>query len=226
MRLVLLGLPGAGKGTQGELLARELEVPHISTGAMFRAAIGSNGPIGKAARSYIERGQLVPDDLSIEIVKERLSRPDCQRGFILDGFPRTVPQAVALDRTLPGLGMALDAAINIQISENEAVRRIAERVVCSQCGATYNRSIHPLSDSGRCRECGGPLVQRPDDTVETAKNRLVVYMEQTHPVIDYYAAQDKLLSVDGQRSIGEVFQAIMSGLKRVRYAGHSGEEAR
>lgn len=221
-----MGLPGAGKGTQGELLAKELKVPHISTGAMFRAAIRSNGPIGTAVRSYIERGQLVPDELSIEIVKERLSQSDCEPGFILDGFPRTVPQAIALDRTLPSLGMAVDAAINIQISESEAVRRIAERVVCSQCGATYNRSIHALSGSGQCRECGGPLVQRPDDTVETAKSRLVVYMEETHPVIDYYAAQEKLLSVDGQRSIGEVFEAIMSGLRRMRYARHSGEEAR
>lgn len=220
-----MGLPGAGKGTQGELLAEELEVPHISTGQMFRAAISSNGPLGVTARSYIERGQLVPDDVSIEIVKERLSRPDCERGFILDGFPRTVPQAIALDEALPSMGMELDAAVNIQISESEAVRRIAERVVCSQCGATYNRAIHPLSDSGSCRECGGPLVQRPDDTVETAKNRLVVYMEQTHPVVHYYEDQGKLLSVDGQRPIEEVFQGIVAGLRKMRYAGHAGEEA-
>lgn len=222
----MLGLPGAGKGTQGELLSEELDVPHISTGAMFRAAIQSNGPIGATARAYIERGQLVPDDVSIEIVKERLSMPDCERGFILDGFPRTVPQAIALDRALPTLGTELDAAVNIQISEAEAVRRIAERVVCSQCGATYNRTIHTVADDGSCRECGGPLVQRPDDTVETAKNRLVVYMEQTHPVVHYYAEQQTLLSVDGQRPIEEVFESIMSRLREMRYTRPSGEEAR
>lgn len=226
MRLVLLGLPGAGKGTQGELLSEELDVPHISTGAMFREAMKSDGPLGVTARAYIERGELVPDDVSIEIVKERLSQPDCERGFILDGFPRTVPQAIALDRALPTLGMDLDAAINIQITEAEAVRRIAERVVCSQCGATYNRAIHTVSQSDKCSECGGPLVQRPDDTEETARNRLVVYMEQTHPVVHYYAERGMLLSVDGQRSIQEVFAAIVSQLKDLRFARGSGEEAR
>ncbi len=150
MRLVLLGLPGAGKGTQGELLSEELDVPHISTGAMFREAIKAGGPLGETARAYIERGELVPDDVSVEIVKERLSQPDCEQGFILDGFPRTVPQAVALDRTLPTLGMELDAAVNIEITEEEAVRRISERMICSQCGATYNRAIHTVSQTDRC----------------------------------------------------------------------------
>ena len=225
MRLVLMGLPGAGKGTQGELLSEKLDVPHISTGAMFRAAISSNSVLGMKAKAYIDRGELVPDDVSIEIVKERLSREDCARGFILDGFPRTVPQAVALDRVLPALGMALDAAVNIKISEAEAVRRIAERLVCSQCGSTYNRSMHGAL-SGKCTECGGPLVQRPDDTVETAHNRLRVYMEQTHPVVNYYAEKGLLLSVDGERPIEQVFQGIMAQLEELRGARPSGEAAR
>lgn len=225
MRLVLLGLPGAGKGTQGELLSENLGVPHISTGAMFRAAISSGSDLGQKAKVYIERGELVPDDVSIEIVKERLSRDDCAGGFILDGFPRTVPQAVALDQVLPELGVGLDAAINIKISEAEAVRRIAERMVCAQCGATYNRSVHGRL-SGKCAECGGPLVQRPDDTVEAAQNRLKVYMEQTHPVVDYYAERGLLLSVDGERSIERVFESIMEQLNEHRGARPSGEAAR
>ena len=226
MRLVLLGLPGAGKGTQGELLSEELDVPHISTGAMFREAIKAGGPLGETARAYIERGELVPDEVSIEIVKERLSQPDCEQGFILDGFPRTVPQAVALDRTLPTLGMELDAAVNIEITEAEAVRRISERMICSQCGATYNRAIHTVSQSDRCLECGGLLIRRPDDTVETARNRLAIYMEQTHPVVHYYAERGMLLTVDGERPIEEVFAAILSQLKAWRFGRSSGEEAR
>lgn len=225
MRLVLLGLPGAGKGTQGELLSEQLDVPHISTGAMFRAAISSDSTLGRKAKAYIDRGELVPDDLSIEIVKERLSRGDCERGFILDGFPRTVPQAEALDRALPALGTALDAAVNIRISEAEAVRRIAERMVCSQCGSTYNRSLHGVL-GGKCRECGGPLVQRPDDTVETAHNRLRVYMDQTHPVVSYYADRGLLVTVDGERPIEQVFEAIVTQLKVIRAVGPPGEAAR
>lgn len=225
MQLVLMGLPGAGKGTQGELLSEQLDVPHVSTGAMFRAAIRSGGPLGAKAKEYIDRGELVPDDISIEIVKERLRQDDCARGFILDGFPRTVPQAIALDRALPELGKALDAAVNIEISEEEAVRRISERVICSQCGATYNRAHHPELD-GRCAECGGPLVQRPDDTVETALHRLKVFMDQTHPVLTYYAEQGILVSVDGERPIDQVFQDIVAQLEKIREAQRRGEAAR
>lgn len=216
VRLVLMGLPGAGKGTQGELLSEELHVPHISTGAMFRSAMQSASELGAKARAYIDRGQLVPDDVAIEIVKERLDRPDCVNGFILDGFPRTVPQAQELDKALPTLGVHLDAAINIEITEDEAVRRISDRLVCGQCGGTYNRQLlKVVNGPGECPECGGMLVQRPDDTVETAKNRLKVYLEQTHPVVDYYRSRQLLISVDGQQAIGDVFAEIRAKLRPI-----------
>lgn len=214
MRLVLLGLPGAGKGTQGERLSEALHIPHISTGNIFRQAIQSETELGEEARRYIDRGELVPDGLAIEIVMERLGRKDCEHGFILDGFPRTVPQAKALDEALPTLRIRLDGAINIKITESEAIRRIADRVVCEQCGATYNRHTHRTRAAGVCDLCGGPLVQRPDDTVETARNRLKVYLEQTHPVVCYYEDRGILHTVDGEQSIERVFEQIMHSLGR------------
>lgn len=212
MRLVLLGLPAAGKGTQGELLADHFNVPHISTGGIFRGEIESESDLGRQAKAFMDRGELVPDDLSIALVRVRLQAPDCSEGFILDGFPRSVPQAQALDRVLPELGIALDAAINIQITETEAIRRIADRLVCQQCGATYSRQWKEIVESGACRDCGGPLVQRADDTEETARNRLRVYLEQTHPVVDYYRSRGILISIDGQRPVNEVFEAIVAAL--------------
>ncbi len=214
MRLVLLGLPGAGKGTQGERLSGALNIPHISTGSIFRQAIQSNTELGQEARKFIDRGELVPDSLAIQIVMERLGRSDCAAGFILDGFPRTVPQAKALDEALPDLGVSLDGAVNIKITESEAIRRIADRLVCEQCGATYNRHTLRTKAAGVCDTCGGPLVQRPDDTVETARNRLKVYLEQTHPVVEYYEERGILHSVDGEQSIENVFERIMHSLGR------------
>lgn len=215
MRLVLLGLPGAGKGTQGDLLSARLGIPHISTGAIFRAAIDSNTAIGEKARAVINRGELVPDEMAAEIVMERLRHGDCSDGFILDGFPRTVPQAVILDEALPSLGVKIDAAVNIEITADEAIKRISGRLVCSQCGATYNRKLHPAKDSGICDECKGPLVQRPDDTEETARNRLRIYLEQTHPVVAYYESRGTLLSVMGEGPIQSVFESILSGLHKM-----------
>lgn len=212
MRLVLLGLPGAGKGTQGERLAEELEIPHISTGSIFRQAIQSESELGKEARAFIDRGELVPDRLAIQIVMERVGRPDCTSGFILDGFPRTVPQAKSLDQALPDLGVRLDAAINIKITEAEAIRRIADRLVCEQCGATYNRHSNRAKSAGVCDMCGGPLVQRPDDTEETARNRLRVYLDQTHPVVDYYRSRGILHTVDGELGIEQVFHRIITAI--------------
>ncbi|HEX6972425.1 MAG TPA: adenylate kinase [Limnochordia bacterium] len=221
MRLVLMGLPGAGKGTQGERLQASFGIPHISSGAMFRQAITSHSEVGRRARTFIERGQLVPDDLTIAIVRERLAAGDCRAGFVLDGFPRTVPQAEALDAMLPQLGMALDAAINIRITEAEAIRRIARRRVCAQCGATYGA----IDQQGltACRECGGPLVQRPDDNEQTARDRLRVYMAQTHPLVAYYAARGLLSSVDGQQSIEAVFDDIRLVLEERKLLSHSSE---
>lgn len=219
MRLVLLGLPGAGKGTQGELLSDHFGVPHISTGAMFRSAMNADSPVGQKARAIIERGELVPDDLAGEIVLERLSKDDCRRGFILDGFPRTVPQAISLDGLLPRLGVRLDAGVNIGITPEEAIKRIAGRLVCSQCGATYNRKLQPAKDRGICDVCQGPLVQRPDDTEETARNRLRIYLEQTHPVVEYYEKQGILLSVVGVGPIPTVFESIVRGLKEMGVRG-------
>lgn len=212
MRLVFLGLPGAGKGTQGERVSARLGIPHISTGKMFRDAIQSETEIGRQAQAYIQRGELVPDELAIEIVKERLRRPDCDRGFILDGFPRSVPQARALDEALPGLGTKLDWAVNIEISPEEAIRRIANRIVCAQCGATYNLASRPKHRLGVCDACGGPLAQRADDTEETARNRLRVYLDQTHPVVEYYRERARLITVDGEQPISEVFADIMAAL--------------
>lgn len=209
MRLVVLGLPAAGKGTQAKLLSQRYDVPHISTGSMFRSAMQSDSGVGKRAREYIERGELVPDELAAEIVKQRLSESDCRRGFILDGFPRTVPQAESLDVAMRDLGRHLDAAVNIQISEAEAVRRIANRKVCGQCGSTA-----PPGAEG-CEECGGPLVQRPDDRPEVARHRLVVYLAQTQPVVDYYRARGYLVPVNGLQPIPEVFEQVCRRLARM-----------
>lgn len=220
MRVVMLGLPGAGKGTQGELLAKKYGVPHISTGSMFRAAIDSNTELGQEARIHIDRGELVPDDLTLRIVLDRLSQEDCADGFVLDGFPRTVPQARALDEKLPQLGMHLNAAINIAITEASAIRRIAERLVCSQCGHTYHRTFARAREQGVCDVCGGPLVQRKDDTEETARHRLRVYLDQTHPVIDYYRSRGILISVDGEQSIPAVFNEIC---QRMSLNGRGGQ---
>ncbi|MGI6081288.1 MAG: adenylate kinase [Limnochordia bacterium] len=209
MRLVMLGLPAAGKGTHGRLLAQTFSIPHISTGSMFRAAMQLNNDLGRRARWYIDRGELVPDGVAAEIVKERLSQEDCRHGFILDGFPRTVPQAEDLDAALASMHMAIDAAINIQISEAEAIRRIANRKVCSQCGSTGD----PGSEV--CKECGGPLIQRPDDTPEIARHRLEVYMVQTQPVVDYYREQGRLVPVNGLQPIDRVFMQICQRLARM-----------
>lgn len=214
MRLIMLGLPAAGKGTQGTRLGETFGVPHISTGSMFREAIGSDTPVGREARKYIDRGELVPDQVAIEIVRQRITQSDCAPGYILDGFPRTVPQAVSLDRVLGELSQKVDAALNIQITEGEAIRRIAERRICAQCGAIYHKQYMLERDTTRCEVCGGPLVQRPDDNEATARNRLQVYLEQTHPLMAYYEQRGLLLSVDGEREIDAVYADLIAELVR------------
>lgn len=213
MRLVMLGLPGAGKGTQADLLAKKLNIPRISTGDMFREALQSESELGKQVKQFVERGELVPDSLTVALVEERLNQPDAQDGFILDGFPRTVPQAEALNTTLAAAGKPLDAAVFIDVPQEEAIRRISERRICGQCGATF-RAGAPEVAAGKCSTCGGPLVQRPDDSEDTARHRLQVYMEQTHPLVDFYRADDKLVAVDGSRGIDDVLADIVAGLGR------------
>lgn len=209
----MLGLPGAGKGTQADLLAKKLNIPRISTGDMFREALQSESELGKQVKQFVERGELVPDSLTVALVEERLNQPDAQDGFILDGFPRTVPQAEALNTTLAAAGKPLDAAVFIDVPQEEAIRRISERRICGQCGATF-RAGAPEVAVGKCSTCGGPLVQRPDDSEDTARHRLQVYMEQTHPLVDFYRADDKLVAVDGSRGIDDVLADIVAGLGR------------
>lgn len=211
----MLGLPGAGKGTQGELLAQRLGIPRISTGDMFRAVLRSDTALGRQVKEYVERGELVPDHLTVALVEERLAQPDARAGFVLDGFPRTVPQAQALDEKLASVGRPLHAAVYIHVPPEEAIRRIASRRVCAQCGATYSRD-QVDKGGGRCPGCGGPLVQRPDDSEETARRRLQVYMAQTHPVVEYYRRKGILVEVDGQQAIPAVLADILAALSARR----------
>lgn len=225
MRLTMLGLPGAGKGTQGALLAARYNIPHISTGSMFRRAMEAGTPMGRLAQTYIDKGHLVPDDVAIAIVKERLAAEDCQRGYILDGFPRTVPQAKVLDEALEETAQRLDAAINIRISDKEAIQRISQRLVCSICGATYYRRYVEERGIEVCEVCAGPLVKRADDNEETARERLAVYLEQTHPVLAYYAEQGRLITVNGEQEIDAVHADLLKELVQLK-AGHGSSGVR
>ena len=215
MRLLLLGPPGAGKGTQAARLEAAYDLPHISTGDIFRKAIKEETELGKKAKEYMDQGKLVPDEVTNGIVKERLAEPDCQTGFILDGFPRTVNQAEALSQILTDLDYSLDAAVNIKVSDEEVVNRLSGRRICSDCGATYHVDFKPPQEEGICDECGGELYQRDDDTPETIKERLEVYYDQTEAVVDYYEQQDLLLEIDGEQDLDEVFAAIKENLEQI-----------
>jgi len=218
MRVVLIGFPGAGKGTQGALLSKHFEIPWIATGDMFRAALASGSALGKEARSYMERGALVPDEITIGIVRERLSRPDCERGFILDGFPRTVAQAEALDEMLKEIGRELHAVLYLVIPMELAISRITQRLVCRDCG-TPQPAGGSLAPGDRCPQCGGELVQRSDDTEETARRRLEVYERETKPVVDYYAERGLLIEVDGTPPVNEVFAVLRRHLEALAPSG-------
>ncbi|ANB60699.1 adenylate kinase [Anoxybacteroides amylolyticum] len=216
MNLVLMGLPGAGKGTQAEKIVQEYGIPHISTGDMFRAAIKEGTALGLQAKAYMDRGDLVPDEVTIGIVRERLSKDDCQKGFLLDGFPRTVAQAEALEAMLAELGRSIDYVINIEVDKALLMERLTGRRICKECGATYHLVFNPPAKLGVCDKCGGELYQRADDNEETVANRLEVNMKQTQPLLDFYRAKGYLRNINGQQEIEQVFADIcelLGGLK-------------
>ena len=209
MKLILLGAPGAGKGTQAEILCDRLNIPTISTGNMIREAMKSGTEMGLKAKEYAENGKLVPDEVVIGIVDERLRMDDCQNGFILDGFPRTIPQAEALDR----MGIIIDRVVDINVPDEVITRRVSGRRACLDCGSTYHIDTKKPNVEGICDRCGSTLVQRKDDLPETVLERLHVYHAQTEPLRDYYAAAGKLLVVDGQQGIQEIAEQTLELLK-------------
>jgi adenylate kinase len=214
VNLLIMGPPGAGKGTQAAEIVKELKIPHISTGDMLREAVKQGTEMGKKAKEYMDKGQLVPDEVIIGVVKERLGQPDCKVGFLLDGFPRTLPQAEALDQTLKEMGIKLDAVINIRVPREKIVDRITGRRVCRSCGDTYHVVNKPPKESGKCDKCGGELYQRSDDTAETVNKRLDVYEAQTQPLLDYYGKQGIVLDINGDQPINRVLEDILSALKK------------
>ena len=208
MRIILLGPPGAGKGTQGERLVKQYNLPHISTGDIFRAAIKEGTEMGLKAKEYMDKGELVPDEIVVGVVKERLMQPDLEGGYLLDGFPRTVAQAEALDAALLAMGTPATGVINVDVNQDELIDRLTGRRVCKSCGSTYHVKFNPPKVRSVCDKCGGELYQRSDDTVETVKQRLDVYRNQTAPLIDFYTNQGILYTVDGSRDIDDVFKDI------------------
>ena len=210
MKIIMLGAPGAGKGTQAKMIAEKFDIPHISTGDIFRANIKNGTELGKKAKEYMDKGQLVPDELTVEILLDRVANDDCKNGYVLDGFPRTIPQADVLDKELTKLGDKVDFAINVDVPDENIVRRMSGRRACLKCGATYHIEHIPPKQEGICDKCGSELVQRDDDKPETVQNRLSVYHEQTQPLIDYYNKKNILKSVDGTKDMQEVFSDIVN----------------
>lgn len=209
MKLILLGAPGAGKGTQAEIISEKLMIPTISTGNIIREALKSGTEMGLKAKSFIEAGQLVPDEVVIGIIRDRLAKDDCKNGFILDGFPRTIPQAEALDR----MGIEIDKVIDIEVADEKIARRVSGRRVCLDCGATYHVDYKKSKVEGVCDQCGNTLVQRKDDLPETVAERLKVYHDQTEPLKDYYAACGKLTIVEGQEELADTTRLTLAAVE-------------
>ena len=210
MKIIMLGAPGAGKGTQAKKIAEKYDIPHISTGDIFRANIKNNTELGKKAKEYMDQGLLVPDELTCDLVTDRIQNDDCSNGFILDGFPRTIPQAEALAKALKEMGTAIDYAINVDVADECIIDRMSGRRACLKCGATYHIITIPPKKEGVCDQCGSDLVQREDDKPETVKKRLDVYHEQTQPLIDFYNNEGILRTVDGTKDFEGVFADIVT----------------
>lgn len=215
MNLVLMGLPGAGKGTQAEKIVANYHIPHISTGDMFRSAIKNQTELGLEAKSFMDKGALVPDEVTIGIVRERLAQADCQKGFLLDGFPRTVAQAEALESILKSLDKKMDYVININVDKDILMERLTGRRICKECGSTYHLVFNPPAKADTCDRCGGELYQRADDNADTVQNRLDVNIAQTKPLLDFYESKGYLRNIDGQQHIDQVFSQLNELLKGI-----------
>ena len=208
MKIIMLGAPGAGKGTQAEMICEKFGLPHISTGDIFRANIKNGTELGKEAKKYMDQGLLVPDELTVKILLDRVAKDDCKNGYVLDGFPRTIPQAEVLDKALTEMGDKVDFAINVDVPDENIINRMSGRRACVTCGATYHIQYAPTKVEGICDKCGSELILRDDDKEETVKNRFKVYNDQTSPLIEYYTANGKLKAVDGAQDPEAVFGNI------------------
>ena len=213
MKIIMLGAPGAGKGTQADKIAEKYGIPHISTGDIFRANIKGGTELGKKAKEYMDQGLLVPDELTCDLVTDRVAKPDCEKGYILDGFPRTIPQAEALEKALKATGTDIDFAIDVDVPDANIVNRMSGRRACLTCGATYHIQYIPPKKEGICDKCGSELVLRDDDKPETVQKRLDVYHAPTQPLIDFYEERGKLKTVDGTKDMAEVFADIIAILE-------------
>lgn len=209
MKIIMLGAPGAGKGTQAKMISEKYGIPHVSTGDIFRANIKNGTELGMEAKKYMDQGLLVPDELTVKILLDRVAQADCADGYVLDGFPRTIPQAEVLDKALAELGSSIDYAINVDVPDENIVRRMSGRRACLSCGATYHIEHVPPKREGICDKCGKELVLRDDDKPETVQNRLKVYHDQTQPLIDFYTKKGVLRAVDGTVDMKDVFEAIV-----------------
>ena len=210
MKIIMLGAPGAGKGTQAQMIAEKFGIPHISTGDIFRANIKNGTELGKKAKEFMDKGLLVPDELTVQLLLDRVANEDCKNGYVLDGFPRTIPQADVLDSELTKLGDKVDYAVNVDVPDENIVNRMSGRRACVKCGATYHVKYNAPKTEGICDNCGSELIQREDDKAETVLNRLSVYHEQTQPLIDYYDGKGIVKNIDGTKDLNEVFADIVA----------------